>query len=87
MTMKKRMIVVGAVLAVVVIGFTSCEKSEDLNVNDIEGVYEGAFSVSSSLKAASLDASESHHETMNLNLTVTHQANFSCSMMTFTGIK
>jgi hypothetical protein len=59
--MKKRMIVVGALLAVVVIGFTSCEKAEDLNVNDIEGVYDGTFSVSGSLKAASFDGSEGDH--------------------------
>ena len=52
-TMKKRMIVVGAIMAVVVITFTSCEKSDNLNLNDIEGVYDGTFSVSSSLKAAS----------------------------------
>jgi len=59
--MKKRMIVVGAILAVVVMGFTSCEKAENLNENDIEGVYDGTFSVSSSLKAASLDGSEGDH--------------------------
>ena len=60
-TMKKRAIVAGAILAVVVIAFTSCEEAEDLNVNDIEGVYDGTFSVSSSLKAASLDGSEGDH--------------------------
>ena len=55
---KKRMIVAGAILAVVLIGFTSCEKSDDLNVNNIEGIYEGTFSVLNSIKAASLKGSE-----------------------------
>ncbi len=32
-----------------------------MNVNDIEGVYDGAFSVSGSLKAASLYGSEGDH--------------------------
>jgi hypothetical protein len=56
--MKKRMIVAGAILAVAVMGFTSCEKSDDPDVNTIEGVYEGAFSVSGSLKAALLNGSK-----------------------------
>ena len=55
--MKKRMIVVGAIMAAVVIGFTACEKSDNLNVNDIEGVYDGTYSVSSSLKSVSLAGS------------------------------
>ena len=65
--MKRRVILAGAILAVAVIGFTSCEKAEDLNVNDIEGVYVGTFSVSSSLKST-LDASESHHGTAEISL-------------------
>jgi hypothetical protein len=56
--MKKRMIVAGAILAVAVMGFTSCEKSDDPDVITIEGLYEGAFSVSGSLKAALLNGSK-----------------------------
>ena len=56
--MKKRMIVAGAILVVAVMGFTSCEKSDDPDVNTIEGVYEGTFSVSGSLKAALLNGSK-----------------------------
>ena len=56
--MKKGMIVTVAILAIAVFGLTSCEKSDGLNVKDVEGVYEGTFSVSSSLKAASLDGGE-----------------------------
>ncbi len=34
--MKKRMIVAGAILVVAVMGFTSCEKSDDPDVNTIK---------------------------------------------------
>ena len=64
--MKKRVILAGAILAVAVIGLTSCEKAEDLNVNDIEGVYEGTFSASNSLKAAAPDVD--HHGTAEISL-------------------
>ena len=64
--MKKRVIVAGAILAVVIIGFTACEKAEDLKVNGIEGVYEGTFSVSNSLKAAAPDTG--HHGTAEISL-------------------
>jgi len=78
MTMKKRMIVVGAVLAVVVIGFTSCEKAGDLNVIDIEGIYDGNFSVSSSLKAASLDGGEGDHGSAVVSMMGNNQIEVHC---------
>jgi hypothetical protein len=53
--MRKSMIAAGLTLAVLLMGFTSCEKSNDLDINEIEGVYVGAFSTSSSLKSAPLD--------------------------------
>ena len=66
--MKRRVILAGAILAVAVIGFTSCEKAEDLNVNNIEGVYVGTFSVSSSLKAAVFDGGEGNHGTAEISM-------------------
>ena len=66
--MKRRVMLAGAILAVAVIGFTSCEKAEDLNVNDIEGVYVGTFSVSSSLKAAAIDGGEGNHGTAEISM-------------------
>ncbi|MDA3821842.1 MAG: hypothetical protein PF450_04405 [Bacteroidales bacterium] len=51
--MKNRMITASLVLAIIG-GFTSCEKSMD--VNDLEGVYVGAFSTSSSLKSMKNDS-------------------------------
>ena len=74
--MKNRVIVAGAILAVVVIGFTACEKAEDLNVDDIEGIYEGTFSVSSSLKAASPDVG--HHGTAEISLMGDNQIEVHC---------
>jgi hypothetical protein len=76
--MKKRVILAGAILAVAVVGFTSCEKAEDLNVNGIEGVYEGTFSVSSSLKTASPDARESDHGTAEVSLMGDNQIEVHC---------
>ena len=63
-------------MAVVVIGFTACEKAEDLNVDDIEGVYEGTFSVSSSLKAVSPDVG--HHGTAEISLMGDNQIEVHC---------
>lgn len=58
--MKKSMIIAGLILAVVLMGFTSCEKTDDLSVNGIEGEYNGSFSVSSSLKSVQFDGAEDH---------------------------
>lgn len=76
--MKKRMIVAGAILAVVLIGFTACEKTENLDVNDIEGVYNGTFSVSSSLKSASFDGSEGDNGSAEVSLLSNNQIQVHC---------
>lgn len=76
--MKKKMISGVAILALIVIGFTSCEKSEDLNVNDIEGVYEGTFSLSNSLKASSLDGSEDDHGSAVVSMMGNNQIEVHC---------
>jgi hypothetical protein len=76
--MKKRMIVAGAILAVVLIGFSACEKTENLDVNDIEGVYEGTFSVSSSLKSTSFDGSEGDSGSAEVSLMSNNQIQVHC---------
>ena len=75
--MKKRMIVFGAILALVV-GITACEKTDNLNVNNIEGVYDGSFSISSSLKSASLDDSESDHGSAEVSKMGNNQIEVHC---------
>ncbi len=72
------MIVAGAILAIVVIGFTSCEKADDIDVNDIEGVYEGTFSVSNSLKAAPLDGGDGDHGTAEVSIMGNNQIEVHC---------
>lgn len=76
--MKKRMNVAGAIMAVVLIGFTACEKTENLDVNDIEGVYEGTFSVSSSLKSASFESSEGNYGSAEVSLLSNNQIQVHC---------
>ena len=76
--MKKRMIVAGAILVVAVMGFTSCEKSDDPDVNTIEGVYEGTFSVSSSLKTTQFDGGESNHGTAEISMMGGNQIEVHC---------
>ena len=49
--MKKSVITAGLTLAVLLMGFTSCEKSDDPASIEIEGEYIGSFSISSSLKS------------------------------------
>jgi hypothetical protein len=76
--MKKRMIVRGAILAFIVIEFISCNKSDDLNVTDIEGIYEGSFSVSSSLKSAHLDGNEGDHGNAEVSIMGNNQIEVHC---------
>ena len=76
--MKKRIIVLRAILAVVVIGITSCEKSDNLSVNDIEGVYDGTFSVSSSLKSASFDDNKGDHGSAEVSKLGNNQIEVHC---------
>lgn len=76
--MRLKMIVAGAALAIVGIGFTSCEKTDDLKVNDIEGVYTGTFSISSSLKSAPLDGGEGDHGTAEVSMMGENQIEIHC---------
>jgi hypothetical protein len=76
--MKKSMIAVGLILAVVLTGITSCEKSGDLGSNKIEGVYVGAFSISSSLKSAALEDLKADHGTSVVTLMGDHQIEVHC---------
>ena len=61
--MKKSMITAGLALAVMMMGFTSCDKSDDPAVNEIEGIYIGSFSVSASLKSTPFGGLDDHHDT------------------------
>ncbi len=72
------MIVAGLILAVVLMGFTSCEKSDDLSVNDIEGKYIGSFSVSGSLKSAPTDGAVTDHGTAEINMMGDNQIEVHC---------
>ena len=75
---KKSMIVAGLILAVVLMGFTSCEKSDDLSVNDIEGEYIGSFSVSSSLKSAQVDGAYADQGTAEVSMMGNNQIEVHC---------
>ena len=73
------MISAGLILAVVLMGFTSCEKSEDLlSVNGIEGEYIGSFSVSSSLKSAQADRGDEDHGTADIIMMGDNQIQVHC---------
>lgn len=76
--MKKSMIVAGIMLAVVLMGFTSCEKSENLSNNGIEGEYIGAFSVSNLLKSAPLNGVNEAHGTAEVSMTGDGQIEVHC---------
>ena len=76
--MKKRKIAVGFILAVVLTGFPSCKKSGEPGRDQIEGVYVGAFSVSSSLKSASIAGLKADHGTSVVTLMGDHQIEVHC---------
>ncbi len=67
--MKKSMIVAGLLLAIALMGFTSCEKSDDPASNEIEGEYYGSFSVSSALKTAPWGNQDENQGTAVVNMT------------------
>ncbi len=76
--MKKSMIVAGLILAVVLMGFNSCEKSDDLATDEIEGTYIGTFSVSSLLKSAPSDGVDADHGTAEINMMGDNQIEVHC---------
>jgi hypothetical protein len=61
--MKKNVFVAGVTLAMLVMGFASCEKADDPGSMDIEGEYIGSFSISNSLKSAQAFGVENDHGT------------------------
>jgi hypothetical protein len=75
---RKMIIVAGFTLAIVMMGFTSCEKSDDQSIDDIEGTYIGSFSISSSLKSAPLDGSDEDHGTTDVNMMGDNQIQVHC---------
>lgn len=66
--MKKSTIAGSMMLAVAMVGFTSCEKSDEIVSDGIEGVYTGTFSISNSLKSSALDGLENDLGTAEVNM-------------------
>ncbi|MDA3952867.1 MAG: hypothetical protein PF485_04415 [Bacteroidales bacterium] len=65
--MKKRNILIFSILTLLII---ACDKTDDLNVNSIEGIYYGTISIESSLKSntnAELISSLASAEVIKLN--------------------
>lgn len=75
---KRSMIMAGLALAVVLMGFTSCEKSDDLAIDEIEGTYKGAFSVSSLLKSAPSGGLDEDHGTAEISMMGDNQIEVHC---------
>lgn len=61
--MKKNVFVAGVALAALMMGFISCENSDDPGSKDIEGEYVGSFSISNSLKSSQASVVENDHGT------------------------
>ena len=76
--MKKSVIAGSLMLAVILVGFTSCEKSDDIGTDEIEGVYTGTFSISSSLKSSPLDGMDKDHGTAEVNMMGENQIEVHC---------
>jgi hypothetical protein len=58
--MRKNKLLTGLLLSAALLTITSCEKSGDLFIGDVEGTYIGSFSKSTSLKSALFDGSDEH---------------------------
>lgn len=68
----------GLMLAVLLMGFTSCEKSDDPATEEIEGVYVGSFSVSGSLKSALSGGLDKDHDTAVVSMLGDMQIELHC---------
>ena len=77
-TMKKSVIAVSLMLAVALMGFTSCDKADDQTITSIEGEYIGSFSVSSSLKTAQLGSVAEGHGTSDVRMMEDNQIEVHC---------
>lgn len=76
--MKKSMIATALMLAVLLLGFTSCEKSEDPSVNEIEGKYIGSLLESSSLKSTQYGSTFEDHTTAVVSMRSNNQIEVHC---------
>ena len=76
--MTRIMISAGLTLAVSWIGFTSCETLDDPDINDIDGIYIGAFSTPGSLKSALLDGLDRGHGTTEVTMMGDNQIEVHC---------
>lgn len=76
--MKKCMKGAGLMLAVVLMGFTSCEKTDELPNTGIEGEYLGVFSTSSSLKSTQLNVPDQDLGTAEVSMVGDNQIEVHC---------
>lgn len=67
-----------ALVALTMIGFISCEKAEDVNLSDIEGVYEGSFTILNSLKSYSFAVDDTHFGTAEVHMMENNQIEVHC---------
>jgi len=58
--MKKSKFFIGLMLATTIVVGTSCEKTKDQVIGDIEGTYVGSFTESTGLKSALFDGNGAH---------------------------
>ena len=67
-----------ALMALTTIGLVSCEKTEDLNPEDIEGVYVGTFLIPSLLKSSALTLDDGDHGTAEVTIIAGNQIEVHC---------
>lgn len=77
-TMKTGIKTAFAIMALTTIGLVSCEMTEEYDPSDIEGIYEGSFTISSSLKSSSLDGNKGDHGTAVISLINGNQIDVHC---------
>lgn len=76
--MKKNVFAAGLALAALLMGFTSCEKSDEPGSMDIEGEYIGSFSISNSLKSSQAVGVENDHGTAVVSKVGVNQIEVHC---------
>jgi len=76
--MRKSLIGAGLILAIGLMGFTSCKKTEELPNTGFEGEYLGAFSVSNSLKSTHPDDANENPGTAIVSMMGNNQIEVHC---------
>ena len=76
--MKHNTLFAGLILSTLLLAATSCEKTDDHSISDIEGTYRGSFSINYSLKSELKDGNGEHEGIAEITMMGSEQIGVHC---------